>query len=100
PAQPARIGGGAAVARPALGERRRRLPARLDAVVRPRPLLLQRARPLRFDVERSMVPAATRGRDPVDRGPVTWNAKIAKHHAGTTKTRRRTKTHEDGRKTT
>src|SRR4051794_36596469 len=71
PAQPARLRPRAAVARSAVGRRRRRLPARLDADDRPRPLVLQRPRPLRRDLERSVVPPPARGRHPVDRRPLT-----------------------------
>src|SRR3954463_16602125 len=71
PAQPARLRPRAAVARSAVGGRRRRLPARLDADDRPRPLVLQRAWALRRDLERSVVPPPARGRHPVDSWPLT-----------------------------
>src|SRR5262249_21709160 len=47
-----------------------RLPARLDAVHRPRPVLLQRARAFFRDVERSALSIADRRRNSVGGGPL------------------------------
>ena len=59
-----------AAARRGVGRRDRRLPLGVVALVRQRPRVLQRARPLLRDLDRSALPAAGRRRDPLGRGPL------------------------------